>query len=517
MSPIKPAVATSPVDTAVSNRLVRDIANLKAKLATDKFQVNPAPADIQRQREQIEQLLASLEHQLDSPQRPGANLDEAVALPQCYDSIARNLNHCFIFAEHRIAIDPATGHVSQVTGIVASQSAVVAYSLDGSQKPSVPVGGPGWSLSGTTLEKDFAYPAPDCNVSAHSVQSNVTHQISWGIVSAGGVGLSLSGFTNSPGGASCVFKGLTVTLNKSSISTTNDYATFDVTGLQECVVPGAVTADSKVATVSNISDNHFRVDPKGAGTTTITATCGTQYGVASITVTQPETCSDSVATLGIRRPSGDTLPIHRLSTPCGTLTGTPGTGGGTPPSPDPSVTCQWHWARDYVVYSDGSWDWLTSWYQSCDYATRAPKSPVGAIGTHPSDAAAAAVAPQLVRVRILGTGLQRGAPSVSLFRDIQSDVDAFIRVDTTRATPADLESALVSIQYVYGGPAIPVGAVLGVILSGPSPQDKANAQSGSRATGYLNQLQNAAERTERLIGHGRALDVMINTRSNSQP
>jgi hypothetical protein len=200
-----------------------------------------------------------------------------------------NLNGCFLAASHSIAID-GTGHVSQLTSVFGSQSAVVAYTVDSDPTPrQISVGGVGFSVSGITLGQDFSWPAPDCNVSAHSTSSTATHSVSMSLI-----GGSVSGITTSHGAASCPFQGLTVTLGASTINL-NDVTTVTVSGMTQCELVGVSSNNTNVATVLSLGYNYFQAQSAGVGSTPIVAICGTQWGSATLTVKEPDPCDDPAA------------------------------------------------------------------------------------------------------------------------------------------------------------------------------------------------------------------------------
>lgn len=308
-APLPGAVGVSNSD--VESQLVRDIANLKAALSSSDFYGDLDPSDaagIQRRRGAVQAVLTRLENQLHNPQRP--RLDEAPAAPDCYDN--DNLNNCFLYYSHSM---PTSGplHVAQGTGMIASHQAVVAYSLDGTMKPSISVGGEGFSISGTTFVRDVPYDVPDCNVSAHAISSIATHLISMSFIAAGGIDMSASGHQTSSKTSSCAFKGLTVTASNGGAVTMNQQIAMmvDVTNFTECGSPSAVTANPNVATLVDYGDGHFRVVPVGQGVTTVTATCGTQYGVTSIRIWASVDISlSSTASAG---------QVLRATASCGTL------------------------------------------------------------------------------------------------------------------------------------------------------------------------------------------------------
>lgn len=177
-SVVEPTASASLSDPQQRSQLVKDIANVKAALATNDFYNDFEPGDaagIQQRRQQIQGLLANLEDQLQNPQRQPSRFDDAEA-PDCF--VNGNLDQCFVSHSVNIAID-GSGSVNQVTSISGSQSAVVAYTLDSDPTPhQIAMGGSGFSGSGHSLSDPFTYGAPDCNVSAHSVAASAIHTVS---------------------------------------------------------------------------------------------------------------------------------------------------------------------------------------------------------------------------------------------------------------------------------------------------------------------------------------------------
>jgi len=113
-------------------------------------------------------------------------------------------------------------------------------------------------------------------------------------------------------------------------------------------------------------------------------------GVASVkdVITRPYTpppqdCGPSTTSIarGSHTASMTSSSIGRISladstttTPqCGANTGT--AGNGDPPRQDPGPHCVW--ARDFVLYYDLSWDWLSDWYRDCTGVGEMSMAPTG--------------------------------------------------------------------------------------------------------------------------------------------
>jgi hypothetical protein len=190
---------------------------------------------------------------------------------------------------------------------------------------------------------------------------------------------------------------------------------------------------------------------------------------------------------------------------CGTNTGSPGGGCGDP-SGDPGQHC--YWARDFIIYADGSWSWLTAWYKECDeYAQlRMSNSAWPSLRSGSSFLATVSPAPLTapLRLRLLGTGSLENGRAIEVRRHPGLDVDAVVRIDLTRATPADLEAAFSTSrklrQYTDD-----VGAIQG----SPSATILERSGPSSRAAGFLRSLANAAEVQTTRFGRARSLDVTV--------
>ena len=191
----------------------------------------------------------------------------------------------------------------------------------------------------------------------------------------------------------------------------------------------------------------------------------------------------------------------------------PSSGSGTVEQPaSDGGNCPWH--RDFVVFPDGSWRWLTSWYRSCtEYelgiAHDGPTDIANGISS-PSAAKSASSAPmKLTIVGVVGTG---NGQITTIERSGKANTDARIVIDLARATAADLEEAFVSAEALTlkAKPKDPKSAY-GQVNGAASDRSRAAAVEGSRAATNLSALRAAAE-GQRRSGTGTSIDVVVNRR-----
>jgi len=170
----------------------------------------------------------------------------------------------------------------------------------------------------------------------------------------------------------------------------------------------------------------------------------------------------------------------------------PGGGGSDDPIDSPSTNC--HWVRDFIVYSDGSWTWISAWYQECEgWAT------VGAeeSGNEPA---------RPVRVRVLAQGRLESARAVEIHRNPAVDVDVVVRIDSTRVTAADLEAAFgVALRLEASAGTSYLGAVQGT----PSTAIKARSGAGSRADQHIRSVLRGQATNHVRFGSARSYLVTI--------
>ena len=268
---------------------------------------------------------------------------------------------------------------------------------------------------------------------------------------------------------------------------------------------GSVTATAQFTLPNGQCFSHITAEAKGAVWKHFLAW---KWGLKEATNVKTAECPPEQCTV-----SGEGEATLRADpTPgslCGNQTGSPGGGGEGPPPDDPDPDC--HWERDFVIYTDGSWDWLGPWMLHCGYETlrsAADRNLLSPAPGRPAITAAQAV-PQggALRVRLLGNGSLGSGRSIEVHRYPGLDVDAVIRIDTTRANAADLETAFsVARGIVNLGDNRHVGAI-----QGPASLT-ANANSGpsSRAAQLLKTLSRATQRKSPLFGFAQSLDVTIN-------
>lgn len=196
-------------------------------------------------------------------------------------------------------------------------------------------------------------------------------------------------------------------------------------------------------------------------------------------------------------------------------TGTPGGGGGSPPSEPPGDDC--HWARDMIIFADGSWMWLNDWYIECGEENQERASPSRPSVEFGKTSARDHAQGTNLRLSLVGTGPLANGRRIAVYRDPQSSADALIAIDTTRANSADLQTALVaaaelSSREIRRGPK----DVIGTVIDWPSDRAQRMARPQSIAADYLRQLSWASEKVTKLAGPGRQLDVVVDRRMLGQ-
>ncbi len=248
----------------------------------------------------------------------------------------------------------------------------------------------------------------------------------------------------------------------------------------------------------------------GSHTVTLTVTNGHDLtsAAASGTIQVAESCdvSDSGAvTRTVTGAQPSFLVAGKPQRPrfnCG-QSGPPG-GTSSPPS-DPEYGC--HWERDYVLYTDGTWDWLDDWQQVCGWEEL--RGDATSRDNDPSDSRTNPA----IRVRFVGAGPQRNGRVATIARLSGETAGAEIVVDTTRATAADIENAIASAQVLIdAGPRPGGGNPFAVIGDAPAAQRNAVSAQGS-AAGYLHSLLAAPERANSRSGKGRTLEIAVERRN----
>lgn len=175
--------------------------------------------------------------------------------------------------------------------------------------------------------------------------------------------------------------------------------------------------------------------------------------------------------------------------------GPPGSGGGDPPSEPNEPHCAWY--RDFVVYSDGSWDWWGGWYWECEgggAATLRSSSrhttatyDLRSIGFGRRNPLTAAFTYRVTPKQVLLLGVD-GLPNgrmVEVRWTKEGSADAAVVIDLQRASPADLEAALFLIEQSEKGPA---AGVLGSIAGPPTPFITSRTTGSSRAAQAMSAL-----------------------------
>lgn len=188
----------------------------------------------------------------------------------------------------------------------------------------------------------------------------------------------------------------------------------------------------------------------------------------------------------------------------------PSSGGGSVTEPDsPGGKCLWH--RDFIVFADGSWRWLTSWYKSCgdEYelgvAHDGPTDIANGIASLSGAKNASSAPMKLTIVGVAGTG---SGQITTIERSGKANTDATIVIDLARATAADLEEAFVSAEALTLKVKPKDAGAYGQVNGSPSEAARVAAVEGSRAATHLKALLAAAD------GHGKSgnptsIDVIV--------
>ncbi len=196
--------------------------------------------------------------------------------------------------------------------------------------------------------------------------------------------------------------------------------------------------------------------------------------------------------------------------------GQPGGGDQTPPPPTGSEPTNCSWVRDYVIYTDGSWEWSSPWYHSCngDPLLLTPGGPTeiarSMSGGLSSISAAKAKGGPPMHLTLVGTSQARNGQVVTIERNAQKGVDATITVDVSRATAADLEEAFI-VAEALSLKVKPKDArhAYGSIIAAPSASSRTAAGAGSRAAKNLDALLRSGARGK-AAGDGARVDVVVN-------
>ncbi len=285
VAPTSTAAMHVPASEAdIRRELMGEVASLKTTLAANNFYQDLDPRTdgvaILERRGFMQRFQLDLEKQIVSrPKAPPVPLDGTRGdeeAPTCFQN--GTLDGCFISVSHSIGIN-GSGNVFQFTSVFGQQSAVVSYTDNGNLGSPISVS---TSISSNGMSQNFSYPAPNCNTTSHKIVSKATHQLSMSLIAIGGV----SGSKISAGATACSYQGLTVTLSPATIGI-NSASTITVGGATQCTVVSVASSNTSVATIVDYTNNHFAANDAGPGTTTISASCGTQTGSAILTVAYP--------------------------------------------------------------------------------------------------------------------------------------------------------------------------------------------------------------------------------------
>lgn len=352
-----------------------------------------------------------------------------------------------------------------------------------------------------------SYTDLDCTPTSNGIHVSTSHAVQWlfgwqslpplsdDLTCRDARPPSLKNVTISGGTAVYVGEGLAL-----SASAVDD---FDQDGSYLCSTFTWSSSNDSVATVSSSGG----VTGVSSGQATISASC---LGVSgSAVVTASARCGES-GEGQLDRIGGLSIRTMRLRTRagvsayCGDLTGYPGGGAGNPPG-DPGEHC--HYTRDYVIYTDGSWSWLTDWMLHCGVGGEEARIAAVGSGGHTNSASLLPVARSLapIRVRLLGTGKLSSGRAVELHTYPSFDADVEVSVDMNRATAADIEVALADAERLADSKGKQhVASILGT----PSEKDVATSARGSRGATYLRSLSTAAKADSRL-GNVKVLNLTV--------
>lgn len=192
--------------------------------------------------------------------------------------------------------------------------------------------------------------------------------------------------------------------------------------------------------------------------------------------------------------------------------GAPGGAGSDGPGGGDRSACGWF--RDYVVYTDMSWEFTTPWYHSCGVGgelSLTPDGPTEIMQNMASLAGGPGHRGAPLRLTLVGTRRAANGRIVTIERNAKSKADAVITVDVTRATAADLEEAFVAAEGL-SLKAKPKDARSshGRIVSEPSLVSHAASGQGSRAAKNLGALLRAGDRGKN--GDGARIEVVVDRR-----
>lgn len=174
-------------------------------------------------------------------------------------------------------------------------------------------------------------------------------------------------------------------------------------------------------------------------------------------------------------------------------------GDDMPPEESPGGDCRWN--RDFVIFEDGSWMWISGWYRECD--GEMDMIPTDSTELAPRASALQTYGSSRTRVRVVDEARPKMDASIVVERSSKSDVDVDIRVDVSRMSERDLEAAFVVSGRLSERPKPKAGG-FGRSLSASAQEESIIGSVGSRAHTTL-----VALRQMRAQGvHGR-VDVLI--------
>jgi hypothetical protein len=337
------------------------------------------------------------------------------------------------------------------------------------------------NTSGFTLEAvhsrsySFSPSDPNCLSADHDIRETTSHEITLGIHDIG----FAHGHQESSDHSQCFKKYLTVSLSPSSVAVG---ATANVTvghlPAAGCAY-GVTSSNSGIASVDNYGEDIWGATGMSAGTVTITASCpdGT-HGSATLTVTASDECNEAGTGVALS---------------CGPETGSPGGGSSAPQGGAPDC----HWERDFIIYTDGTWEWTGPWKEICDL----PEFTVPGASNQS----------QKLRLSLVGKGSLANGRAVTVIRSHEPAVATTIVIDTLRATAADLDQAFAAAQLLSGTPVVR-GWMDGAVVSEATAAARAQHGPNSREAKYLQELRKAAEKDTKQFGKGRSLEVEIDVR-----
>ena len=188
----------------------------------------------------------------------------------------------------------------------------------------------------------------------------------------------------------------------------------------------------------------------------------------------------------------------------------PSSGGGTVEVPaTDGGRCPWH--RDFIVFPDGSWRWLTSWYRSCvEYELGVAHGRPTDVTNPMASSTSGRGSGGPMQLTIIGVPSRPNGAVVTIERNGKGSSDATIILDMARATAGDLEEAFVAAEAlsVKVKPKDAKSAY-GQIIAGTSETSRAAAVAGSRAATNFDALLRAADARGKSGGEV-SIEVVVN-------